>query len=46
MQHLVVVRPFGPWAVGEVVSDEAAVEEILQSEFRDHVVRVAPVKEG
>lgn len=46
MQHLVVVRPFGPWAVGEVVSDGERMEEILRSEFRDHVVRIVPAKEG
>ena len=45
MQHLVVVRPFGPWRVGDVVSEGATVDEVLGSEFRDHVVRIV-VGEG
>lgn len=38
---MVVVRPFGPWRVGDVVSEASAVDEVMGSEFRDHVVRVA-----
>ena len=45
MQHLVVVRPFGPWRVGDVVREAAAMDEVVGSEFRDHVVRVV-VGEG
>ena len=40
MQHLIVVRPFGPWRVGDLVSDEQDVERILASEHAQHVVRV------
>ena len=39
MQHLVVVRPFGPWRVGDVVSDGTAIANVLRSEFRNHVVQ-------
>ena len=46
MQHLVVVRPFGPWRVGDVVSETEAVAEVLGSEFRDHVVRIVTEREG
>ncbi len=40
MQHLVVVRPFGPWRVGDVVSDLPSIERISLSEHADHVVRI------
>ena len=42
MQHLIVVRPFGPWRIGDVVSDAAAMFEILESEHAEHVVRIQP----
>ena len=42
MQHLVVVRPFGPWRVGDVVSDPQSVEKIVASEHAAHVVRINP----
>ena len=42
--HLVVVRPFGGLARGELVCEKQRVEEILASENAAHVVRVvAPV---
>ena len=46
MQHLIVVRPFGPWKVGNVVSAAADVAEILGSEQAAHVVRIHPVEEN
>ncbi len=46
MQHLVVVRPFGPWRIGDVVTDEQTIEQTLVSEHADHVVRIAPPEEG
>ncbi len=42
MQHLIVVRPFGPWRVGDVVSDQSTIQEIVVSEHADHVVRINP----
>lgn len=38
--HLVVVRAFGAYAKGAVVSDPAAMSAILAGEFSHHVVRV------
>ena len=45
MQHLIVVRPFGSWRVGEVVDDGEKIEAILGSEHADRVVRINPPKE-
>ena len=45
MQHLIVVRPFGPWRVGDVVSDAANIEKIVESEHASHVVRISPPEE-
>lgn len=45
MQHLIVVRPFGPWRVGDVVGDQPTIAEILASEHADHVVRIHPQQE-
>lgn len=42
MQHLIVVRPFGPWRIGDLISDEATIERVLASENADHVVRFHP----
>ncbi len=41
---LVVVRPFGPHAIGDVITAAADVAKILASDHRDHVVRVASSK--
>ena len=38
--HLVVVRPFGGLARGDLVQDEARMSGILASENAAHVVRV------
>ncbi len=38
--HLVVVRPFGGLARGDLVSDPAHISSILASENAAHVVRV------
>lgn len=46
MQHLIVVRPFGPWRIGDVVSDQPSIEAILGAEHAEHVVRITPPKEG
>lgn len=42
MQYLVVVRPFGAYRIGDVVTDADAVQRILTSEHADHVVRITP----
>lgn len=42
MQYLVVVRPFGTYRIGDVVTDEKAIEQIVGSEHADHVVRIVP----
>jgi hypothetical protein len=46
MQYLVVVRPFGPYRVGDVVTEAASVERIVASEHAEHVVRITPPGEG
>lgn len=46
MHYLVVVRPFGSYRIGDVVTDEETIERIMASEHADHVVRVSPLKEG
>jgi hypothetical protein len=46
MQYLVVVRPFGPYRIGDVVTDEQSVERIIASEHAEHVVRITPPEEG
>ena len=45
MQHLIVVRPFGPWRVGDVVSDAQSITAIVESEHASHVVRINPPEE-
>ena len=40
MEHLVVVRPFGLFRVGDVVADQAVIARVVASEHGDHVVRV------
>ena len=45
--HLVVVRPFGGLARGDIVTDTARITEILNSEHARAVVRVAkPANKG
>jgi hypothetical protein len=45
--HLVVVRPFGGLARGDVVADAARIADILKSEHAHDVVRVTvAAKEG
>ena len=46
MQYLVVVRPFGSYQVGDVVTEEVTIEKILSSEHASHVVRIQPPSEG
>jgi hypothetical protein len=49
---LVVVRPFGTYRAGDRITDAAAMEKVLGSENKAHVVRTAslpgppPAKEG
>ncbi len=45
-QHLVVVRPFGPYAKGAVVTDAPTIASILASPYADHVVRIPAPKEA
>ncbi len=45
--HLVVVRPFGGLARGDIITDADRIEAILNSEHVRSVVRVvAPVNKG
>lgn len=46
MQYLIVVRPFGSYRTGDVVTEEQAIEKILDSEHSAHVVRILPPSEG
>jgi len=46
MYHLVVVRAFGAYSVGEIISDRSLVDAILSSEHAEHVVRITPKSEG
>ena len=46
MQHLIVVRPFGPWRIGDVVTEQASIETIVASEHAEHVVRIHPPEEN
>ena len=46
MQHLIVVRPFGPYRIGDVVSDQPSIDRILASEHAAHVVRITPPQEA
>ena len=45
MVHVVVVRAFGPYRVGDVVSDAEAIARIMASEHAGHVVRIHPPEE-
>lgn len=45
MQSLIVVRSFGPYQIGDVITDEHAIEAILSSEHLTHVVRILPLNE-
>lgn len=42
MQYLIVVRQFESYRVGDVVTDEQAIEKILGSEHMADVVRILP----
>ena len=46
MQHLIVVRPFGPYRIGDAVTDEKIIERIMASEHATHVVRIVPPEEA
>lgn len=46
MQYLVVVRPFGSYRIGDIVTDEQSIERIMSSENAEHVVRINPPSEG
>jgi hypothetical protein len=39
---LVVVRPFGPHAVGDVITAADTIAQILASDHANHVVKVSP----
>ncbi len=45
MQHLIVVRPFGPYAVGQSITDPAVIAQVLAGEHAGHVVRINPPQE-
>ena len=40
MQHMIVVRPFGPWRIGDVVTEQPTMDRILASDHANHVVRI------
>ncbi len=42
MHYLVVVRPFGSYRIGDIVSDEKTIQEVLASEHAECVVRIVP----
>lgn len=44
--HLVVVRTFAGFALGDAVTDAARIAAILQSEHARDVVRVIAPREG
>jgi hypothetical protein len=45
--HLVVARPFGDFARGDIVTDPVRIEKILNSEHARSIVRVAqPATKG
>jgi hypothetical protein len=44
--ELMVVRAFGAYAKGDVVSDAEAIAAILAGENAAHVVRIAVMREG
>ncbi len=46
MQHLIVVRPFGPRRPGDAVTDPDEIAGILASEHAGHVVRSASVEDA
>lgn len=46
MHYLVVVRPFGSYRVGDVVTDDHAMQAILASEHAESVVRILPPAGG
>ncbi len=43
--HLVVVRPFGAYAKGVVITDQSVVAEVLAGENAADVVRIV-IREG
>jgi len=45
MEHLIVVRPFGPHGLGDVITDAAEIERILAGEHAGSVVRIHPPQE-
>lgn len=45
MIHLIVVRPFGPYRVGDVVRDADEIAGVLAGEHAGHVVRINPPEE-
>ncbi len=45
MMHLIVVRPFGPYGVGDVLSDVETVAQVLGGEHAGCVVRISPPEE-
>ena len=46
MIQLIVVRPFGPYEVGDAVRDPVEAERVLAGEHAGHVVRIEPPKEA
>jgi hypothetical protein len=44
--HLVVVRAFGAYRIGQAIAEAKAIEAVLAGEHRRNVVRVRTVGEG
>ena len=45
MTHVIVVRPFGPYRVGDVLSDAETVARVMAGEHAACVVRISPPEE-
>ena len=45
MQYLVVVRPFGSYRIGDIVTDAQSIQKIISCEHADHVVRISAPSE-
>lgn len=46
MHHLVVVRSFGPYRVGEIITDQSEMKKVVASEHGEHVVRISPLSKA
>lgn len=42
IKHLVVLRPFFNFVRGDIIADAAKIREVLGTEYRKFVTKVAP----